>query len=253
MESLPAAGRGAGRRPVPTRTALRVVPGENGNGGSGLPPAPSCPRPRRGPCGSGGTCPPAPVRRRRARRRALGHVPAISPRRPLLRATLSPSGRWSAWRRATSTSGSEAASCTWTRRRCWAARPAGSGSCRPTRTAPRPAPPPRLECAGTVGTDVAVAGRRLRPRQRSAGARSCRLAGVALADWLAPHRDYPAVDVDDGNRHARADGLRSGGAQRPPGPPPPVWHRGHGRRTRRVARRGIEDVLPLLPPRRGAR
>ena len=60
-------------------------------------------------------------------------------------------------------------------------------------TPPRPAPPPRLECAGVVGVDAVGASR---PRAgRPAGRSALPLAGVSLSDWLAPHHDYPAVDV----------------------------------------------------------
>jgi len=46
-------------------------------------------------------------------------------------------------------------------------------------TPARPGPPPRLDCSGS--------------RSRSGAALPIR--GLALASWLAPHHDYPAVDV----------------------------------------------------------
>jgi len=60
-------------------------------------------------------------------------------------------------------------------------------------TARRPGPPPRLDCTGAV--DPMAAAAPMGPGEPRSSAAVLPLAGVALADWLAPHHDYPAVDV----------------------------------------------------------
>ena len=139
-----------------------------------------------------------------------------------------------------------AATPTSTRRRCSAGSSSGRGWCRPT--ARRPA---RRRRRGSTARAppaptrrVAAAGRRA---ARSGPAlRCCRWPACDRSDWLAPHHDYPAVDVivATGTPVVRL-ARRHGAQRRTDGPRAAPCGIGVDGRRRDVARRDL-DVLPPL-------